>query len=329
VVWIRSLIQYNAKTSGRDKFFRLLQNIINFYLWRANLKTTGRPSKEDESLRGLQHLADSLSSCRQLLRLGNFLSAFDAALKSLHLDDGVLRFLLTTSKLQSALDVFLDNLLFVHKLGFYSLTPGGLSSVKGNKDKFSFLSVFLSLLRDFYEIMSIVEHEVRREKETKRRFKARRPGSQSNLNSLVDDKSKPQSHLNDPVSERIAPKTVDFCPGDDATSKLIDTTTTTTTTNANVNINAKAPTSNGLFYPSSSPTSIRDIDLPKFLQFLWTHHFPLCLDTIKNGADLVLPMKNVGLITDVEQGFVYICGMTSSLCGIFTIWNPVHRLVPA
>ena len=153
---MKTLLQFNATSSGRDKVFRLVQAATNLYVWNLH-------SKLDKTHRQqLETLSKSLGTTRSFLKLGNFLNSFDGALKALRLEDSVLRFILTTSKFQSTFQTLFDNLLFFHALGLLSLSDKVRLKMTSTKTKMSFISSLLSLWRDLYELIRIVDAETRK-----------------------------------------------------------------------------------------------------------------------------------------------------------------------
>ena len=289
---MKTLLQFNATSSGRDKVFRLVQAATNLYVWNLH-------SKLDKTHRQqLETLSKSLGTTRSFLKLGNFLNSFDGALKALRIDDSLLRFILTTSKIQSTLQTLFDNLLFLHALGLLRLSDKVRQRMTSTKTKMSFISGLLSLWRDLYELTRIVDHETRKAGRRRR-----------NLSE--------ECHV-------IEEKTI---------NAGLETTSTTRTKRGHRvggdSIDAGGGGGNDLFHPSLTTISVKDLDWPKFAVFLWRHHFPLCVDAIKSSVDIVVPAKNVGVVRDVNQGFALVCGLVSSICGLMTAWNPAYRLSPS
>jgi len=275
---VKTLLQFNATASGRDKVFRLAQTLTNLYLYHCHSHLDKNRQKQ------LKSLSSSLGSTRSFLKLGNFLNSFDGALRALRLEDSVLRFILTTSKFQSTLQTLFDNLLFLHALGLLSLSDKVRLRITSTKTKMSFISSLFSLWRDLYELIRIVDAETKKAGIRRKRNVSEEGGEEK---SVVESTAS--------GSKRAPRDSLDA----------------------------------GLFHPSLTSTSVKDLDWPKFVAFLWRHHFPLCVDVIKNSVDVVVPAKNVGLVKDVNQGFVLLCGLVSSVCGLMTAWNPAYRLSPS
>lgn len=285
---LKTYLQFNASTSGRDKVFRLIQSVTNLYLWNFS------SDLEKFERQNLKHLSSSLGTTRSFLKLGNFLNSFDGALKASRLDDSLLRFILTTSKLQSTIQTLFDNLLFLHALGILLLADKSRSRMQSIKTKLSFISSLLSLWRDLYELIRVVDMETKK-------AGRKRTVSGGGERGTVPEEDRPvldKSGIRRKAHSRCKEGMVD------------------------------SPDS-GLFHPSLTTASVKDLDWPKFVVFLWRNHFPLCVDVIKNSVDVVVPAKNVGLIKEVNQGFALFCGLVSSVSGLMTTWNPAYRLVPS
>ncbi|XP_070543577.1 peroxisomal membrane protein 11B-like [Ptychodera flava] len=63
--------------------------------------------------------------------------------------------------------------------------------------------------------------------------------------------------------------------------------------------------------------------VPKCLQ----HNYPVALDTLKNGADIFLPLSSLGYLR-LSSGLQGILGMISSVVGIMTVWDGRYKLKP-
>jgi len=57
-------------------------------------------------------------------------------------------------------------------------------------------------------------------------------------------------------------------------------------------------------------------------------HVPVAIDTVKNVADLILPLSTLGYI-GASPGTQGLAGMLSSVLGIVVLWNPRLKLLPA
>ncbi|XP_054720442.1 peroxisomal membrane protein 11B-like [Uloborus diversus] len=142
------VIKLNNQTSGRDKLFRLFQYSSKI-IW-ASLENK---KKDKDIINKLKTLESSLSTARKLFRFGRSADTLYSALSSLHLDDPHLRFSITFSRINMALYLFSDHIIWLGRTGLLNI----------DKDKWSKLSyqlwlyyLTMNLYRDIYEISSIV-----------------------------------------------------------------------------------------------------------------------------------------------------------------------------
>ncbi|XP_071477445.1 peroxisomal membrane protein 11B-like [Diadema antillarum] len=61
---------------------------------------------------------------------------------------------------------------------------------------------------------------------------------------------------------------------------------------------------------------------------LFRHHLALVLDTLKNLADLFLPLTYLGYI-NLPAGVQGLLGVISSVIGVLTVWSSKFKLVPS
>lgn len=101
-----------------------------------------------------------------VLRFGKSLDFIQAALKTIHLSDPVLKITITMSKLSQAIFLIFDHIIFAHNLGI----------LKADKEKWSryssqcwLFSLVLNLLRNMYDIMSIISNEARAQENLEKR----------------------------------------------------------------------------------------------------------------------------------------------------------------
>ncbi|XP_047360337.1 peroxisomal membrane protein 11B [Vespa velutina] len=57
-------------------------------------------------------------------------------------------------------------------------------------------------------------------------------------------------------------------------------------------------------------------------------HKDIVMDTIKNGCDLFIPLTALGY-TKLTPGVIGICGLISSMVGIYTLVHPLYKLKPS
>ncbi|XP_043678410.1 peroxisomal membrane protein 11B [Vespula pensylvanica] len=57
-------------------------------------------------------------------------------------------------------------------------------------------------------------------------------------------------------------------------------------------------------------------------------HKDVVMDTVKNGCDLFIPLTALGY-TKLTPGIIGICGLISSMVGIYTLVHPLYKLKPS
>uniref|UniRef100_A0A3B4A0K4 Uncharacterized protein n=1 Tax=Periophthalmus magnuspinnatus TaxID=409849 RepID=A0A3B4A0K4_9GOBI len=107
----------------------------------------------------ISQLEGHMSLTRKLLRLGNSVEALEAAKRSIHLKDSVLRLCLTLSHLNRAMYFACDNLLWASKTGLLFR----LDQHKWSQRSFRYylFTLILNLVRDMYEVRLLMESETR------------------------------------------------------------------------------------------------------------------------------------------------------------------------
>lgn len=149
-----SWVRFNSQSQAKERVFRAAQyacTLLGYSLHRAG---------SAEKLRlTVSQLEAHMSLTRKLLRLGNSAEALEAAKRTIHLKDSVLRLCLTLSHLNRAMYFACDNLLWAGKTG---LLPS-LDQRKWSQRSFRYylLALILNLIRDVYELRLLVECEVR------------------------------------------------------------------------------------------------------------------------------------------------------------------------
>lgn len=149
-----SWVRFNAQSQAKERVFRAAQyacTLLGYSLHRAG---------STEKLRHtVSQLEAHMSLTRKLLRLGNSAEALEAAKRSIHLKDSVLRLCLTLSHLNRAMYFGCDNLLWAGKTG---LLPK-LDQRKWSQRSFRYylLALILNLVRDVYELRLLMECEAR------------------------------------------------------------------------------------------------------------------------------------------------------------------------
>lgn len=149
-----SWVRFNAQSQAKERVFRAAQyacTLLGYTLHKAG---------SAEKLRlTVSQLEAHMSLTRKLLRLGNSVEAVEAAKRSIHLKDSVLRLCLTLAHLNRALYFACDNLLWAGKTG---LLPH-LEQSKWSQRSFRYylFALILNLVRDVYELRLLMECESR------------------------------------------------------------------------------------------------------------------------------------------------------------------------
>ncbi|CAN9504168.1 unnamed protein product [Ophioblennius macclurei] len=149
-----SWVRFNAQSQAKERVIRAAQyscTLLGFALHRRD--------SSEEFRRMIIQLESHLSLSRKLLRLGNSVEALEAAKRSVHLSDGVLRLCLTFSHLNRAMYFACDNVLWAGKTG---LIPS-LDQNKWSQRSFRYylFALILNLTRDVYELRLLMEREAR------------------------------------------------------------------------------------------------------------------------------------------------------------------------
>ncbi|XP_075536297.1 peroxisomal biogenesis factor 11ab [Dermacentor variabilis] len=145
---LADISKFNAQTTGRDKFFRLLQYSSRF-LWYWLQKTSNRR----DTVARLQNLEVTFSSGRRLLRLGRFVDALHGATRTINLPDVSLRLSLTMARIGNAFYILTDNLVWLHQVGLLTLHRDAWSRTS---NKFWLLAIVAALIRDLLELYQIL-----------------------------------------------------------------------------------------------------------------------------------------------------------------------------
>ncbi|KAK7898269.1 hypothetical protein WMY93_019122 [Mugilogobius chulae] len=149
-----SWVRFNTQSQAKERVFRAAQYACTLLGYTA-LKAGSR----DQLRLTISQLEGHMSLTRKLLRLGNSAEALEAAKRSIHLKDSVLRLCLTLSHLNRAMYFACDNLLWASKTG---LLPS-LDQHKWSQRSFRYylFALILNLVRDLYELRLLMETEAR------------------------------------------------------------------------------------------------------------------------------------------------------------------------
>lgn len=149
-----SWVRFNAQSQAKERIIRAAQYSCSLLAFALH--------KRDSSVelrRTIAALESHLSLSRKLLRLGNSVEALEAAKRSVHLSDGVLRLCLTFSHLNRAMYFACDNVLWVGKTGLISKLDQNQWSQRSFR--YYLFALILNLTRDVYELRLLMEREAR------------------------------------------------------------------------------------------------------------------------------------------------------------------------
>ncbi|XP_053906903.1 peroxisomal membrane protein 11B [Cuculus canorus] len=146
--WVR----FSAQSQAKERLFRAAQ-----YACAVAAEALRRNGGGGGAVRGLRQLEAHLGLGRKLLRLGSSAEALEAAKRSIHLSDTVLRFCVTLSHLNRAMYYACDNVLWTGKTGLFP----NLDQEKWSHRSFRYylFALIVNLSRDAYEIRILMERE--------------------------------------------------------------------------------------------------------------------------------------------------------------------------
>ncbi|TSQ23932.1 Peroxisomal membrane protein 11B [Bagarius yarrelli] len=153
---MESFIKFTNQSQGRDRIFRATQYACAWarYLLRNH-------AERKVMLKKLQSLESNMSAGRKLFRLGNTASSIDAARRTLHLTDPVLRCCLTVANLNRALYFICDNVLWAKSISLIQDLDKERWSLNANR--YYFLSLVMNLVQDAYLIGQLMMQKSREE----------------------------------------------------------------------------------------------------------------------------------------------------------------------
>ncbi|KAM6289141.1 peroxisomal membrane protein 11B [Aegotheles albertisi] len=146
--WVR----FSAQSQAKDRLFRAAQ-----YACALAGEALRRNGASAGLLGSVRQLEAHLSLGRKLLRLGSSAEALEAAKRSIHLSDVVLRFCVTLGHLNRALYFACDNVLWAGRTG---LVPT-MDQEKWSQRSFRYylFALVVNLSRDAYELRLLLERE--------------------------------------------------------------------------------------------------------------------------------------------------------------------------
>ncbi|KAM3963355.1 peroxisomal biogenesis factor 11ab [Aphomia sociella] len=143
------IINVNNQSNGRDKIARLVQYTSRLIWHQLETRNANK-----YSIDRIKNLETNIGSFRKILRLGRCIDICYTALNVMNIEDPVLRFTLTASKITHALYLYADHIVWLSRSGFIKS-----DSDKWNltANKFWLLSIIANLARDIYEILHILD----------------------------------------------------------------------------------------------------------------------------------------------------------------------------
>ena len=76
----------------------------------------------------------------------------------MHISDGVIRWTVTLSKISQAIFLIFDHIIYFHNLGVFVTNKKKWSNISA---EFWLFSLLLNLIRNFYDIVNIIQHELK------------------------------------------------------------------------------------------------------------------------------------------------------------------------
>lgn len=192
---IEKIVKFNAQTAGREKLIRwvlvnklkswregkLLQLTLNppvqhehrlcqyatkfvnsiLHIYYTNYSKGG--IKLLELLYKLRELEQYFVSCRRLMSFGRCADQFYSAVRSLQFTDPIVRMTTATSKFWLSFQMFADHVLWLNQMGILKNIDKQPWLERANK--FWLYSVCVNLMRDFYELICVVQRRRSRDKD--------------------------------------------------------------------------------------------------------------------------------------------------------------------
>lgn len=119
-----------------------------------------------ELLYKLRELEQYFISCRRLISFGRCTDQLYAAVRSLQLNDPIVRTTMATSKLWLSFQMFSDHVLWLDQMGLLKDFSNNKQVWIERANKFWLYSIGTNLLRDFYELICVVQQRRTRDKES-------------------------------------------------------------------------------------------------------------------------------------------------------------------
>ncbi|CAG0914628.1 unnamed protein product [Notodromas monacha] len=168
-----SYLKLSSSCAGRDKIFRFVERLAShealshvFSIALSRLLqysskflgaalNNGRWSNE-KAVNQIKLLESAMSLLRKGLRLGKSLDVLQGAVGTMRLRDPAVRTTTTVSRIQQALYLLADNVLWANRVGLVRLSNESKASWLDRCNRLWLCFLLANLARDLYEVKSIV-----------------------------------------------------------------------------------------------------------------------------------------------------------------------------
>ncbi|XP_065194439.1 peroxisomal membrane protein 11B-like [Sycon ciliatum] len=153
---VAAIVRFNAMTAARDKMCRLVQYISRFVWYYLQ-----RHGYSADFVTRFKQLEGAISTARKLFRIGKSVDVLQSAAATLHHPDLLVRCTLTFSKVNTALFLVFDHIVWGCRIGIFPKTDKAYWGHLSNR--FWLVSLSALLLRDFYELKRLVQERMARQ----------------------------------------------------------------------------------------------------------------------------------------------------------------------
>ncbi|SGY78758.1 BQ5605_C008g04940 [Microbotryum silenes-dioicae] len=153
---ITSSIKVASTTVGRDKAYRTIQYLARFLAFY-----TLRKGYTNETVARLTALKSTLGLSRKLMRIGKPFEHLQAAVKSLDVQDPVLKFTALGRQLGYAGYLWNDMLVWAHSSKVRPLSPADAKIVSQRAAKLWFTGISFSLISSIYRLVDLSAREAK------------------------------------------------------------------------------------------------------------------------------------------------------------------------
>lgn len=164
---IEKIVKFNTQTLGREKLIRLCQYAAKFLssiLQLYHRRYAGGGVKLLELLYKIRELETYFLSCRRLVSFGRCTDQLYSAMRSMQLNDPIIRMTVATSKLWLSCQMFADHVLWLDQIGLFK-TSSNKQAWIDRANRFWLYSVSTNLLRDIYELICVMQQKRSRDKD--------------------------------------------------------------------------------------------------------------------------------------------------------------------